>query len=195
MAQIITAHITEEDLLRYGAEGQPVEVVNGEIVMMTGAGIRHSLLAANAYRVLFEYAARTGSGFAFTDGLICILERSADGSIQKSRIPDAAFIHKGRMPADFDLSRPFPGAPTLAVEVVSPTETTTDTANKIRDYLNTGTEQVWVVYPDQEEIHQHIRGSDTIHIYRAEMALDTAGLLPGLAVTAAELLALPPMTP
>ena len=193
MAQAVVHTITEEDLLRYGAEGQPVEVVNGEIVMMTGAGIRHSLLAANAYRVLFEYASRTGSGYAFTDGMICILERGADGSVLKSRIPDAAYISKDRIPVDFDLSRPFQGAPNVAVEVVSPTETTTDTANKIRDYLDSGTDQVWVVYPDQQEVHQHQRGSDTIRVYRGEMALDVTAVLPGLTTTAAELLALPPM--
>ncbi len=161
--------------------------------MMTGAGVRHSLLAANAYRVLFEYATRTGSGFAFTDGMICVLARNADGSVQKSRIPDAAYISKDRIPADFDLSRPFQGAPNLAVGVVSPTETTTDTANKIRDYLESGTQQVWVVYPDQQEVHQHQRGSDTIRVYHGDMALDVAAVLPGLITTAAELLALPPI--
>jgi Uma2 family endonuclease len=158
---------------------------------MTGAGVRHSIIASNVYRALYAHVTRNNLGLVFNDGLIYILKRNPDGSIQSSRIPDTSFVNRGHIPEGFDLSRPFPGAPDLAVEVVSPSETTTDTADKINDYLEAGAGQVWVFYPDQQEVHQHIQGSDTIRVYRASTPIDTDAILPGLAITPAEVFALP----
>ena len=190
-SQTAVQSITEQDLLRYGAQGQPVEVVNGEIVAVTGVGVRHSMIAANLYRILYAFVMQSGLGLVFTDGLIYVLKRNPDGSIRKSRIPDASFVRRERIPADFDLSKAFPGAPDLAVEVVSPTEATTDTADKINDYLAEGTEQVWVFYPDQKEMHQYRRGSDTIRVYKSQDVIDAEAILPGLTITAGEVFVLP----
>jgi len=191
-AQVISARlITEEDLLRFGAEDQPVEVAQGEIVRVTEAGVRHSMIAGNAYRLLFAFVSVNRLGFVFTDGLIYVLKRNSDGSIQKSCIPDASFVRRERMPVDFDLTRPFPGAPDIAIEVVSPTETATDTAAKIHDYLEAGAAQVWVLYPDQQEAQQHVQGSDSIRVYRNDTGIDVGAILPGLKMTPAEIFALP----
>ena len=48
---------------------------------------------------------------------------------------------------DFDLS-PIPGAPDLAIEVISPTDRTVECYEKVRAYLQGGTAEVWQIYQD-----------------------------------------------
>lgn len=183
--------ITEEDLLRLGAQDQPVEVINGEIVKVPGVGVLHSIIAANVYRILYAFVTQNDLGYVFTDSLIYVLKRDPKGGVQKSRIPDASFIRKGRIPKDFDISRPFPGAPDLAVEVVSPDERAEDTLAKTDDYFEAGAQQAWVLYPERKVVCQYVQGSDVIHIYRGGDPIDTAALFPGLTISPSDFFVLP----
>lgn len=121
------------------------------------------------------------------DGLTYVLKVS-DSSVQKTRLPDLSYIKPGRIPANFDWSQPFPGAPDLAVEVVSPNEDATELQGKIRDYFEAGTEEVWVIYPDHRTLHQYRRADPTtVRLYNADDTLEPAGLFPGLALQVADL--------
>jgi Uma2 family endonuclease len=192
MAAVPSAIITDDDLLCLGAKGQWVEVVNGEIVPMAPVGLLHHLIAGNVYNALYTFVRTQQSGYVFMDGLICVLERDPAQGIRKTRVPDTCFIRKGRILPDFDLSRPFPGAPDLAVEVVSPDESAADMLAKVHDYLDAGAEQVWVLYPTQREMHQFCRGeADTVHVYKGSVPINVESLLPGMMLTPDELFALP----
>jgi len=93
------------------------------------------------------------------------------------------------MPDDFDRSRPFSGAPDLAVEVVSPSESTADIMAKVSDYLRYGTEQVWVIYPLKEELHQYLKDDNAPRIFLANDTLIAETLFPQLKITIADLFA------
>ncbi len=54
--------------------------------------------------------------------------------------------------------------------------------------------QVWVLYPDQQELHQHVRGESTVHIYGVSDTRTIASLLPGLSIAAGGLFAVPDLT-
>lgn len=125
------------------------------------------------------------------DSLIYVLEHDPEAGIRNSRIADTSFVRKGRIPPDFDLRLPFPGAPDLAVEVVLPDETAKEILAKVRDYLRFGSEQVWVLYPEQKELHQYVSGSDSVRVYQGDDRIECAALFPDLEVTAAEFFALP----
>ena len=45
------------------------------------------------------------------------------------------------------------GAPELAVEVVSPSDSAQDLSLKVDQYLGAGTKQVWVLYPKVKRVH------------------------------------------
>jgi Uma2 family endonuclease len=51
---------------------------------------------------------------------------------------------------------PVPGAPDLAIEVISPTERASESHEKVRAYLKNGTTEVWQIFPKSRtlEIHQ-----------------------------------------
>jgi Uma2 family endonuclease len=186
-----TTVLTEADLLKLGAQGLRFEVIDGEVVEMSPVGVRHAMVAGNAYDVLKPHVTANKLGYIFMDGLIYVLHVDPVTGIRKARIPDTSFVRKGRLPKDFDLSRPFPGAPDLAIEVVSPEETADELLAKIRDYFAYGTEQVWVLYPNQIELHQHIQGEKGSHVYTEGDTIDGGSLLPGLTIAVKDLFTIP----
>jgi Uma2 family endonuclease len=63
------------------------------------------------------------------------------------RKPDVAFIAKERI-KDLDLHHaPIEGAPSLAIEIISPSNLAQDTLKKVHQYLAAGCNAVWLVYP------------------------------------------------
>jgi Uma2 family endonuclease len=91
------------------------------------------------------------------------------------------------IPEDWDRSRPFPGCPALAVEVVSPTETTAELMEKVASFLRYDTEQVWVIYPQKQELHQYLKDDTPPRIYTANDSLTADTLFPALEIKIADL--------
>jgi Uma2 family endonuclease len=164
------------------------EVVNGELVekQMT-ASFQHINVISNVYDTLRPFAKVNGLGQVYGDGLSYQLSLVAD-TIRASRIPDVSFIRRERIPAQFDYDGGFPGAPDLAVEVISPSEQSVYILEKISDYLTAGTEQVWLLYPTQKVIQVYSRETpDTVKVYHADDTLEAPTLFPGLQIKVNEL--------
>lgn len=120
------------------------ELIYGEIREMNPPSIKHSLIAAEIVRLLGNYVKEHQLGFVLgADGGYTLSENNV-------RIPDASFISRSRMPADFDQRHIF--APDLAVEVISPSESPRDVHDKTSLYLKAGTVVVWNIYPDEEVV-------------------------------------------
>lgn len=179
--------ITEADLMALD-EDQRFEVVDGVLVEgeMT-AGFTHAAVIDNLYDLIKPHVKQNALGYFHTDSVTFILNRDTEGNITHSRIPDTFFLRADAMPDDYDRSRPFPGTPTLAVEVVSPHEKANTIQGKVRDYLRFGSEQVWVLYPQQGTLHQYISGESVAHIYQAGDTLQAEALFPGLRIAVAAL--------
>lgn len=153
-----------EDTVRY-------ELDEGELIVTPSPAAWHDLIA---FRLRCALAA-----FVKTHQLgIVIGEVDFRLSANTIRKPDLAFISKDKL-GNIDLRRtPISTAPTLAVEVISPTNLAQDTLKKVRQYLAAGGQAVWLVYPDLKiiEIHDHagIRG------ITEQDSFDERGLFPGL---------------
>jgi Uma2 family endonuclease len=184
--------ITEDELIRLDSEGKFFEVANGELVPMSPVGYEHSELTFHVAKLLDSIVRDRKLGYVHPDNLIYVLARNEAEGLEIARIPDVSFIRRGRFPKDFDRKRPFPGAPNLAVEVISPSETETVTLAKVRDYLRYGSEEVWVLFPDAQEVYQY-RSSDpkTIRVYTGDDVIDTTALFPGLMLKTSDLFMLP----
>jgi Uma2 family endonuclease len=68
--------------------------------------------------------------------------------------PDVSFLTAERVRAT-DPNGYFLGAPELAVEIISPSESARDIERKIALLLTKGSAAVWVIYPDSRAIHVH----------------------------------------
>lgn len=101
------------------------------------------------------------------------------------RQPDVSFISLDRLPhlpAEDYIS----GAPDLAIEVVSPSDTAEDLNRKINQYLAAGGVKVWAAYPRTRQIHVSEKDRPTT-ILSGDDALTEPGLFPGWSVRVSEL--------
>ncbi len=91
-------------------------------------------------------------------------------------IPDVAFVRMDRVLNTAD-NEWLQGAPDLAVEVVSPSNDPEDLAEKIEQYLEFGSQEVWIVDPRTRQVHIHATG-DARRVLRAGDTL-VSPLFPG----------------
>ncbi|MGA3074710.1 MAG: Uma2 family endonuclease [Bryobacteraceae bacterium] len=81
---------------------------------------------------------------------------------------------------------PIPGAPDIAIEVISPSERASESHDKVLAYLRNGTTEVWQVYPKSRTVQIH-RGEASRSLEWSQ-PIETH-LLPGFALHLASLFA------
>ena len=106
------------------------------------------------------------------------------------RAADFAFVARGRITKDMDLSRYLDLAPDLVVEVVSPSDSATEVAAKVRQYLDAGVRLVWALYPQSKTVTVHRAGGEPL-LLREQDELSGEDVLPGFTCSIAELFADP----
>lgn len=135
------------------------ELVRGRVTERPLASALAGHVSARIAADLGEWAERRHAGIALvTCGFV--LYRDPD----TVRAPSMAFVGRQRLPDGRVPEGFFPGAPDLAVEVVSPTDQAADVQEKVNDYLKAGTSLVWVVYPKlrQVVVHKSLAESFTV---------------------------------
>jgi Uma2 family endonuclease len=186
---VTTSLLTEDELMALGSDAN-IEIVDGEIVEMSPVGGEHQFIGGNFYDILKPHVKENNLGFVFFDGLIYILQLE-EGRVRRARVPDISFIRKEAIPSNWNIKKPLPVAPTLAIEVMSPDDKAEEILIKVREYLEAGSEQVWVAYPSSKEIHQHLRGSSQVTVYSGDDVMKVDSLFPGLELSLTALFALP----
>lgn len=97
---------------------------------------------------------------------------------------DVAYAPAELVAAAADLELPFyDGSPTLAVEVISPSDRQKDVFENVELYLESGV-VAWVIYPDFRIVHVH-RPGGIAESYTAAQEIDATPYLPGLRVSVA----------
>lgn len=182
MAEQVQQGISEEELLRQLAIDKRVEVVDGKFVEsdpMT-AGFLHLHIIGNISDLFKPFAKKNKLGYFGSDGLTFYLHVTSAG-IRTSRIPDSFFIKKENLPDKWDMSKPYDGAPDLAIEVASPGQSPDELHVRVNDYMRYGSSQVWILYPESKTVHQYTTAK-TIRIYDIEDTLQVDEFFPELVV-------------
>jgi Uma2 family endonuclease len=129
-------------------EGRHYELDEGELVMEPSPTFLHNRIRYRIARLLTEYVERRQSGEI-------IEEMDFRLGRDTVRNPDVAFVTAGHLKR-IDVNRsPVDGAPALAIEVISPTNSAEETAKKTRQYLRAGCQSVWIVYPALRMVEVH----------------------------------------
>ncbi len=166
--------ITADELLAMPGYEKGYELVEGEVVKMAPSGTAHMVVSNWLSYLLTSHVEQHDLGLvtAAEGGYLLATEPDT------VRAPDVGFIAKTRLPTPLPVGY-FPGAPDLAVEVVSPNDRASDIHDKVMDFLAAGTRLVWVVYPNSKTVtvHQPSAGST---VYRLADSLDGGDVLPGL---------------
>jgi Uma2 family endonuclease len=150
------------------------------------------LIGGKFYRAIDPFVIERQLGIVFFDGLTYLMN-SDEGGLKHSFVPDVSFIHRDQILGMPDVHKPYPGIPTLAIEVVSPNDHAGDLQAKLQTYLEKGTEQVWITFPITREVYQYRRNrSPYVTIYQGSQALNVEDLFPGLTLRTEMIFHLPP---
>lgn len=182
---VIKARLTARDLWEMGEGDVRRELVDGEVVEMAHAGGVHGEITGKVAIGLIGYVERHGAGKVVVGDVGFALGLARDP--ERVRAPDVAFVSTERLPGG-GLPREFlQGPPDLAVEVLSPSESSLEIQQKVRDYLDAGARLVWVVAPEARTVTVY-RADGSAALLRETDHLDGEDLLPELTIPVADLL-------
>lgn len=134
-------YVMPDDEFRYELQG-------GLLISEPRPGFRHGRIVATITELLGVHVRKNRLGVVLAGDPGFVLARKPD----TLRGPDVAFVSKERVEAHGDSVRAFSGAPDLAVEVLSPSNTPAAMHAKVADYLAAGTRRVWVVDPEAQTV-------------------------------------------
>jgi Uma2 family endonuclease len=173
---------TADELFMLPDDGFRYELVKGELRRMPPTGSEHGVMAMNAALVIgrFVKAHSLGAVFAAETGFKIASDPDT------VRAPDLAFIRRERIP-EAGLPRGFwPGAPDLAVEVISPSDTYTEVEEKVNDWLDAGSRLVLVLNPRTRTVTVYRSPTEVARLTESD-TLDGGEVLPGFRCRVAEL--------
>jgi len=179
-----TESITTADQLFQASDLGPCELLRGELIMMSPAGSKHGRIAAELAAILMDFVKPRNLGIVLgaETGF-----RIADNP-DTVRAPDVAFIRRERIGVDLPDGF-FPGAPDLAVEVLSPNDRAGEVLAKVQDWLGAGSAAVWVVDPKTQTVT--VYGADRkAAMLTASEAISGGDLLPGFSAPVAGIFAM-----
>jgi len=145
------------------------ELINGEVVSMPHAAQRHDIIRSNIFEKLIVYLRGNQSlGLkAFPDSQF-IVSRS------DIFIPDLSVLAISRLnPSE---QKYVSGAPELAIEVVSPSDSAAHLKIKTEAYLANGSRSVWIVFPEVRSVMVYTH--DAVREFKGSQSVDDP-LLPG----------------
>ena len=177
-----TQQITAEQLLMMPDNHMRRELVAGEVREMTPAGHEHGGVAVDITLPLGFFVKEHGLGRVYAAETGFILARNPD----TVRAPDVAFVNRDRLALAPKGTGFFPGAPDLAVEVMSPDDTHPEVESKVQDWLGAGTRMVVVVNPRNRTLRVHRLGSKIVHL-TVDDTFDGDDVVPGFRLPVREI--------
>jgi len=169
--------LTLEHFEQITDDGMRHELDEGELISMPSPFTHHGKIQARTTAILWNFTQQRSLGLIITETGFRLRHDTV-------RPPDVSLIRAERANG-LELERRFEGAPDLAVEIISPSETAAEIAHKVRQYLHAGVEVVWVLYPRDRTIHV-FESSHKAQILEAEEMLEAPDLLPGFSVRVSE---------
>jgi Uma2 family endonuclease len=151
------------------------ELVEGELITVSPEMFLHNEVRDNLLILLKTFAEAHRLGTVVSGQLFHLFGNTV-------RFPDVAFVRSGRMLPPDKLPQ---GAPDLAIEVISATNTPHEIDRRISDFFAAGSTRVWLVYPEHHEVY--IYGQRGVTCKQGDDLLEDPELLPGFSVKVSSL--------
>jgi Uma2 family endonuclease len=160
---------TEAELQALPEDGFNHELVNGEIVMSPKNDFFHGFVSIRLSAALLAFAERRRLG--------TVLDSSTGFRMNNLnvRAPDISYVTGARLKAlGFKVSSRhfFPGAPDLAVEVLSLNHTRKEINERLKDFFSSGTRLAWIIDPEKKRV-------EVCHSLTERRWVDSSGSLDG----------------
>jgi Uma2 family endonuclease len=152
------------------------ELVDGELVDVSGNNLEHNLIRGLIERALALLVGARGLGMV-------VAEQEYDFA-GNAHGPDVSFFGSAKLSLIDRRKRVQRFVPDLAVEIVSPNNPFDALMRKKERYRNCGTAEVWIVSPESREVYVYSERGDRILREDAEL---TTELLPGFRILVRQL--------
>jgi Uma2 family endonuclease len=176
---------TEQDLLLFAERDKRLcELIDGTLVAKP-VGYMESLIAGWLITALNNFVMPRKLGLVSGEaGMI----RMVSGRV---RLPDVAFVSFDDLPGRQIPREPIPTLPpTLAVEVLSESNTATEIRQKLKEYFESGTRLAWVIDPRVRVVDVYVSFKEApARTLRAGDLLDGGSALPGFTMPVSDLFA------
>jgi Uma2 family endonuclease len=173
---------TEEDLLHFVERDRLCELVDGTLVEKP-VGYEESLIAKAIAFALETFVRPRKLGIvAGPDATL----RLASGTI---RLPDVSFVSVADLPGGKRPKVKVPRLPiSLAIEVISEGNTRPEMRRKSREYFESGSRLVWLVYPKTKTVAVFDQPSEEpSRILNDGESIDGGSVLPGFSMTLSDI--------
>lgn len=180
---VATKPVSVEEFEAMPLEGR-WELVNGELVEMSPSAEEPSAISAAITGLLWHFVRthRLGRVYTAEGGFVLFPDRAT------VRAPDIAFVRADRVPHGEARKHFARLAPDLVVEVLSPTDRTSEVVAKIEMYQEAGVPLIWLVDPAEATITVIAAGQPTTILKSAD-TLDGGDVLPGFPMPVADIFA------
>lgn len=176
-----TTRMTAEELLRLPEDGLIHELIEGELRRMSPAGFEHGHIAMVAGSSLAQFVRQHRLGRVTAAETGFLLRRNPD----TVRAPDVGFVRQDRL---VESTGYFPGAPDLAIEVISPRDTWSEVDAKVSDWLGSGVRMVILIDPAKQRASIHRPGGEILRL-AIEGTIDGGEVVPGWTLALRDLFA------
>lgn len=179
-----TQQVTAEELLLMRDDGFRYELIRGELKQMAPASHEHGRVTMNISTPLDHHvrAGKLGVVFAAETGFKLA---SAPDTV---RAPDVAFVSAERYQQTAGVAGYWPGAPDLAIEVVSPSDSYAEVQEKVIEWLEGGALAVVVVNPRKRVVSVYRSLKDVVLLRDGE-TLELPDIVPGFSLPVEDIFA------
>jgi len=168
------------------ALSQRAELVDGKLKTMANSGIEHGYIASTLIFWLMGWTRTQKSGIVLDSSTAFTLKSG------NRRSPDVSFLAKNKLQGLERLPKGYwNGAPDLAVEILSPSNTIAEMHQKIVEYFENDAQLVWLIHPDQKFVMTYHQPFPDSRLLSIGDFLTEPNLLPSFQLPVAELFAQP----
>jgi Uma2 family endonuclease len=180
----VTELFTADQLLHMPSDNFRYELRKGALIKMSPAGFEHGVIIAALAGLLWQHVRANKLGVVLGAETGFKLASDPDTVLA----PDIAFVRQERFELIGKTKKFWPGAPDLAVEVMSPDDSIRKTNEKARDWIEAGASMVWVVNPKRQTITVFRPSADPQTLAEKDV-LEGQDVVPGFRCAVAEVFA------
>jgi len=174
--------MTLDEYYAYHPDDRKYELLAGFVLSEPHPGSRHGRVIARLVRLIENFVEPRQLGFTLTGEAGYVLATDPPTVL----IPDVSYLSFARGKDHVEATTPFPGAPDLAIEVLSPSNRPAEIRRKVSTYLSAGCPLVWVVDPKHRTVTIHA-GPDAGTVLWEDNVLEGGAVIPGFSIPVREL--------
>ena len=173
--------LTYDDYRELPNDRNRYEILDGELSVTPAPATKHQIALGNLYRIISIHV------FANQIGRLLLAPTDLLLAVTTVVQPDLIFIGNDR--SQVVTERGVEGAPTLVIEILSPTTHRTDRETKAQLYAKYSVPHYWLIDPDQQVLEAYELSGDQYNLVTKAQDADlfTPSVFPGLSIQISDL--------